>query len=93
MTLRDEIAERMHAIRWAGRPSNISGLPERMWGDSTTEQHACLREADEVIRLMKWARRQGILWCEEQEDYSWGWPGDDDNEAVPLTLPPDDWKP
>jgi hypothetical protein len=75
VSLREQVARRLHTVRESG-PFGHGESWEVLTGIG---QDAFRTLADEVIRLMEWARRN----CVPQERLISG----------PLTLPPDDWKP
>lgn len=87
MSLREHIAEKLVNF-FAPRVSDA--LPyERL---ASWQQLKWLELADEVIRLMEWARQEctGEHWAGE------GWDGTRylvDRSERPLTCPPDDWRP
>jgi len=88
----EALANRLYAVcHWeqeALMRSDLEGIRQ--------DRTACRRVARECLRLMKWAKEEAILWCEDQESYSWGRPGNEDTDrgGNPLpTLPPPDWEP
>lgn len=76
MTLREEIAQRLYAYY-------LDQFDPNWQPKGILNNKACAVLADEVIRLMEWARQRCAC---DRNDYV----GSPD---MPLALPPEDWKP
>ena len=91
--LRTQIARRLF-IMWWNDSGNLSG--ESSWAGMTDgERKEWVALADEVVRLMEWARRQEVKY----QECAWGEAdfrkvkGLSPLKYVTLTLPDGEWKP
>ena len=73
MSLRDELAK--HIEEYCYERGHV--YPVELFGEL----------ADEVIRMMEWARRKNVTFVQDN------WQNLIGAEFTDLTLPPEDWKP
>jgi len=80
-SLREQVARRLLGTRGA-----IGAHSLNIFCTEPFENEVAAAQAEEVIRLMEWARRETIDVI--RIDF-----GAEELRYRPLTLPPDDWKP